>query len=273
MAIDDRPRQEKSAWEQSQLYELYNKRILSGNPDDLVVVIAPSSKTGVSGVGKTTFGLQLAKRMDQSTGGFNAEEKATLSSQELAHSIYPDMESKSAAIFDEAQGTMQSSGMDSRRGMAQDNIDALRAVVLNRNNNCALIIITQSTRWIDSRMMETIDALLLIQRKGMAKHYQYYRDDLNFQGSSEYTPSIEKLHWQPLPSDDEDYQALEQMKEKAKERGGGEDSEPSNPDEIKRQKKIEIAQNMREDGMTIAKIAEVVDMSEGWVTNNTESPE
>jgi hypothetical protein len=261
-------------FEKTELHGLWESRIATGNPDDLVTVIAPSSRTGVSGTGKTTFGVNLAQEWDISDRGFDAETKATLRSTDI-NKLYEDSASGSAVIWDEAQGTKEDSGMDARRAMKQEVIGAIRDIVLNRDENIALIIITQDTDWLDTRIMKLIDALLLVQRKGRANHYQYYKQDLEFSNPKEYTPFVEAIEWEPLPEDDGDYQRLQEMKQEAKTSGKGDDNEPADPEEIRRQKKIEIAQNMRdnkeETEMTLQDIADSVGMSKTWVSENTEA--
>lgn len=268
--------QEKDAskgfsYKKTELYQLWKKRVKTGNPDDLVIAIAPSSRSGVSGVGKTTLAVVLAKTFDVSQEGFNAKNKATLNASKL-DKIYRETPNGSALIFDEAQGTMQSQGMDARRSMSQETMEAVRTIALNRNKNCTAIIASQSTRWLDQRMMDLVDALLLIQKKGVAKHYQYFREDLNFKNPQEYTPGLEKITWPKLPETDNDYRHLEKLKEEAKKK-----QRERKKKEIPKEKKIEIAQNLRdmnESGkidITTTQIGEVIDMSQSWVVNHTET--
>jgi hypothetical protein len=69
-------------------------------------------------------------------------------------------------------------------------------------------------------------------------------------------------------------QALDKMKEQKieGELDDATEEDSVSPKEAKRQQKIEIAQNMRDDGMVLDEIKKKVEMSKGWVVNNTKKP-
>jgi len=200
------------------LSSTWGDRLSSGN--DMIVALAASSKTEMSGTGKTTLGIQLCRKFDASPSPFDASEQATLSSEDVANELYPNLPERSAILFDEAQGTAQSDGIDNRRAMADAVVKMSRAAATYRYKQHPLIIIAQSTRWIDSRMMDIIDRLVLIQETdqdrgyGRAIVFDHYFDDLS-DDKQEYTPAIEDIFWRPLPDDDPDYKALHEKKEAA----------------------------------------------------------
>jgi hypothetical protein len=215
-------------FEKLNLSQTWHDRLSSGN--DMIVAIAASSKTEMSGTGKTTLGLQLCRKFDASPSPFDATEQATLSSEDVADTLYPNLEPRSAILFDEAQGTAQSDGIDNRRAMADAVVKMSRAAATYRYKQHPLIIIAQSTRWIDSRMMDIIDRLILIQETDQDKGYgraivfDHYFDDLS-SDKQEYTPAIEDIYWRPLPDDDPDYIAMHEMKQAAGDPHSGEDDE------------------------------------------------
>ncbi|MBS3761207.1 MAG: response regulator [Halodesulfurarchaeum sp.] len=136
----------------------------------------------------------------------------------LASAIFKAVEHP--LIFDEAQGTLDSDGVDSRRAMANSVVQMSRAAAQYRKRQHSLIIVSQSTDWIDSRMMELIDRLVLIQeknpQKGFARavSFDHYRKDLpSMGGTEERTPAIEDIVWEPLADDDPDYRVIETLKE------------------------------------------------------------
>lgn len=200
------------------LYRTWKERMQSEN--DMIICIAASSRTEMSGTGKSTLAVQLGRAFDCSDSPFDAGEQASLSADEVAKEYYPNLPKGSAIIFDEAQGTLGEDGVDNRRSMADAVVKMSRSAAQHRWKQMTLIIVTQSTRWIDSRMMELIDRLILIQEKnhhqGWARAviFDHYFDDLA-SDKQEYTPAVEDIYWRPLPKDDPDYQKLHELKEKS----------------------------------------------------------
>jgi len=209
---------------ESGLYRLWERRVKKSD-NDLIIAIAASSRSPISGTGKTTLAIRLARQFDATDGGFDGEQKASLDSEVVAEELIPELERKSSIIFDEAQGTLASDGVDSRRGMANAVVRMARAAAQYRKRQHTLLIVAQSTDWIDSRMMDLIDRLVLIQERGYAKVYDHYRDDLpSASASNEYTPVKERIQWRSLPSDDPDYEALDNLKEQANDKEAEEEA-------------------------------------------------
>jgi hypothetical protein len=203
------------------LYNLWRERVINDD-NDLIIAIAASTRTEISGTGKTTLAATLAEVFDNTDGGFDATEKASLDSNTVAKELYPGLPNQSAILFDEAQGTLASDGVDSRRAMADAVVKMSRAAAQYRKRQHTLIIVAQTTSWLDSRMMDLIDRLVLIQEKNPTDEYaravtfDHYRDDLPSNTSAkEYTPAIEDLYWEPLPEDHPSYVALDELKEQA----------------------------------------------------------
>jgi hypothetical protein len=258
----------KSGFGQSDLYQLWERRVKKSD-NDLIIAIAASSRSPISGTGKTTLAIRLARQFDDTSGGFDGAEKASLDSEVVAEELIPDLEPTSSIIFDEAQGTLASDGVDSRRGMANAVVRMARAAAQYRKRQHTLIIVAQSTDWIDSRMMDLIDRLVLIQERGYAKIYGHYRDDLPSSSSAnEYTPVKERLQWQPLPDSDPDYQALDSLKEQANDQRGEEQEDPG----LTKQQQVELAQSLRDEGWTLREIADhrLIEYQYQWVSEHTD---
>jgi len=231
--------------EQSELYGKWKERVIDDD-NDFIIAIAASSRTALSGTGKTTLGVTLAEKLDRSPGGFDASEQASLDSEEVANDLIPELPPQSAIIFDEAQGTLSSDGVDARRGMASAVVDMARSAAQFRKRQHTLIIIAQSTDWLDSRMMDLIDRLVLIQEKNpheefaRAVTFDHYRDDLPSNTTAkQYTPAIEDLYWEPVPMDSPNYTALDEMKEAA----GNNDERQPEDQEGSKVKQIAMAAN------------------------------
>jgi hypothetical protein len=93
----------------------------------------------MSRTGKTSLETFLAEQLDRTDSGFDAEEKATLDAGELAYDIVPDVENHSAVCLEEAQGSPGTVGLDSRRGMVQEVIDAISSILNNGNKELTII--------------------------------------------------------------------------------------------------------------------------------------
>lgn len=256
--------------EDTQLCEDWYSRTQVGDPNDYVIAITATSQSGTSGVGKTTLAVTLAELFDGSDDGFNAEEKAVVGDAfEFAYSTYHEAPKHSALIFDEAQGTLSDSGMDSRRGMGEGPLSAIRAVASYRFKRCTPIIVTQSPRWIDSRMLEQIDALLVIKEKGLAQHYGHYIESLNFKNPKDFTPRIEPIYWESLEAGNENYAVMEEKKQDSLTPDGQDDES----DELSTEQKKQVAKRMRKQGHILETIADVLDMSTSWVSEHTKDVE
>jgi hypothetical protein len=222
-------------FEHTETYQTYKNRMQSGN--DFIICIAPSSQTAGSGTGKTTMAIQLARAFDDTDTGFDAETQATLSSQRVADDLYPNLPEGSSILWDESQGTQQSQGADARRSMSDEVLRVSRAAAIHRWKRIPLVIVTQSTKWMDSRMMDIIDRLILIvdvdynAEYARAVVFKHYYDDLPQKGTpGEYTPAIEDIVWRPIQKTDPDYQLLHTMKQDSGTKGSSGDSD-DNPDD------------------------------------------
>lgn len=259
------------------LYDLYRRRVLDSD-NDFVVVVAAASKSAVSGVGKTTLAVSLARYFDNTKGGFNAEQKATLDPKTFAHNLLTDEETvpdQSAVIFDEAQGTLSSSGADARRSMADSVMDVTTAISTLRFRQVSCLIVSQSTKWIDKRIDDVLDALILIQDwdgdEARAEVFTTYYNDLET-SPTRYTEHLDTITWPVLPEDDPDYSYLHELKRKSALEQGTEEEEEDKS--LPKEDQIRIAQDYRDKGMTIKEIASspLIDYKKSWVSEHTEAP-
>jgi len=209
-------------FEKNVLHRRWKRRVVDGDPNDFVVAISASPKdTGVSGTGKTTVALKLAKDyFDVSDSGFDAETQATLDSADLGK-MYRENEKGSALIFDEAQGVSANQGVNARRAMASSTIDAIGNVAANRMRSMTLIIVSQNIKWLDKNLLDLVDCWIRIKKEPNdprgpeATAYELYTSDMNFENRKTKTPAITDLTWGDVPDSDSDYQEMERMKEEA----------------------------------------------------------
>jgi len=227
-------------WKRSLLRENWAKKVKRGKPDDFVIVVTASSRTGVSGTGKTTLQTQLAENTDLTETGFDAGETASLDAGELAYDITPTATPRSALVWDEAQGTPDTQGLDSRRAMKDEVIDSLNAILANRNDNYTIIIGAQQFRTLDPRLYPIVDAWLLIRKgpeqpKGpQGTYYRVEVNDYDLNSADINTPAVEDFTWEALDGN-ENYHVLENLKQQAKSGEYSDDDDESGELEVEKQ--------------------------------------
>jgi len=269
-----RSRSNINSLQSTQLYHDWYGRVACGPPNDYIIAItADPQRTGVSGTGKSTLGGVLAREhFDVSVSGFEPEKQITLDPQELAYEIYPNTEEGSCLIFDEAQGTPSSTGLNSKRAMKEESLQAINTVATRRRDRKTLIVISQSLKSIVTDLYDFIDSWLLINDdlNYWATHYGVHPDVFDLESHKTRTPGIEDLTWDPLRKNCDTYSVLEDLKSEAVQRGDTtEDDGSVMTDE---QQKI-LAQSLRDEGWTLREVAahKLIDYSRGWVSDHTEA--
>lgn len=243
----------------SELYRDWYRRVAAGKPNDFIVVISADPRyTGVSGTGKTTLGLDLAKNwFDQSDNGFDAEQKATLDPHQLAQEIYPQTDELSCLLYDEAQGTLSTTGLNSKRAMKEESLNAINTIATRRSDRKTLIVITQSLKSIVKDLYDFIDAWLLIfdETNYVATHYGVHPDVFNLERRETRTPGIEEIEWQYIPESDPDYSHLSKLKQQSTRPASDDSSDAKLPKE----QQMELAQEYRNLGKSLQWIEDNVD--------------
>ena len=237
----------------------FRERRLQKNRDLKVIITSRNSTTGT---GKTTLAVWLALNWDPE---WTADEKGALSVKQYLDT-YPELEPGSCLVMDEAEQ------LDARRSMSQQNVDFAEKWMMMRVRNVTSILTLPTASALDKRLKELADVRINVHRRGKARVYKITVDDHN-------TSEVREWRWHdiewPDMSEHPEMQALDKMKEQKIEgvlEDATEEEDSLSPKEIKRQQKIKTAQRMRDNGNTIADIADNVDMSEGWVSNNTKRP-
>jgi len=258
----------------SRLYTDWYFRVASGNPNDYVIAITADPRfTGVSGTGKTTMGAGLAKwYLDFSPDGFDAEVQYTQTPSEILSKMYPQTEAGATLIYDEAQGTPTDTGLNSKRAMKTDALEAINTVATRRKDRKTLIIISQSLKSLNKDLFDFIDAWLLIRDdiNYVATHFAVQPDVFDLESRKTRTPGVEQLTWDALPAGDPDYAVMEQIKDRQSTRAQ-QDDEKDDAALTKPQQK-RLAQAERDRGKTLREIAnhELIEYSHNWVQNHTE---
>ena len=200
----------------NEVFKDWYESIQIGNPNDFVLAIS-----AMSGTGKTTCAVTHAKHFDSSEGGFDGEEKSTLSVSEFAEKL-PDIPDHSAVLYDEAQGIGDETGLDARRSMKTETLEAINNILANRDKNLTIIIVAQHLPSLDKRLPGLLDGWLLITEGAdepggpTARYHHSNLADYDFGSPDVRTPHVDNVTWEPLPAGDEDYAALEDKKQAAK---------------------------------------------------------
>lgn len=264
------PEDQLADFEETWLHDIHESRVVNGS-NDLIIGIAGASISPGSGIGKTTKGIRLCRRLDCSGEGWN-HEKATLDSHEFARGLMNDasrLPSKSSVLFDEGTGTLDSDGADARRSMAGSVMDVTKALATLRYRQITAVIILQDMAWVDQRLRDVLDVLILIQEPGRAVIFHPYKNDLK--PSTKYNDRKGELVWNPLPDDDEDYARLHEMKAKTTKEEIEKKADLN--DLLDRDDKIRVGRIFRERGVGVKDVAAALDMSTGWVSENCSAGE
>lgn len=266
-----------SSFAESQLYHDWYNRVATGPPNDYIIAIsAHPGWTGVSGSGKTTFGLDMAKNwLDWSEGGFDAETQATLDPSVLKSDVYDETGELGVMIYDEAQGTPSTTGLNAKRAMKDESLNAINTIATRRKDRKTLILITQSLKSLVKDLYQFIDAWLLIvdDVNYRARHYRVQPDVFDLETRKTKTPGVEQLSWSRVPESDDDYQEMDRMKDNAIEGASGEDRADSS---LPKDQQAELAQEYRNAGKSARWVADNVDAIEfeyTWVLDHTENPD
>lgn len=256
-------------WKDTELYRDWYNAVVRPPRNDFVMLVTASSRSPVSGTGKSTLLTNLARRTDLSETGYSAEEKATVDVRELAYEPAPNSPTRSALVADEIQGLVGSEGFDRRRAMKESVIDGINSILANRNKSYTIILGAQRLPYLDSRIPPIVDAWLLIRKApGQAggpvgTYHRIHTADYEIKSPQIRTPGIEDFTWEPVPHDDPDYATLEELKEERKTKqpsdGGEETKSP-------KQLRNERIQTLYENGVTQPKIAESFDLDQSQVS-------
>ena len=265
------PSNQPQTFESSALYHQWYQRVASGEPNDLLVVITADPRyTGVSGTGKTSLGGGLAKYyFDHSEAGFDAETQYTLDASRLAYELYEETDELSCLVYDEAQGTPATTGINSKRSQKNEALDAINSIASGRSDRKTVIIIAQDLKFVTKDLFTYIDAWLLIRDElnYVASHYRVAPDVFDFGSRKTKTPGVEQVTWEALARDDPDYKVMERKKDAAKSgkreySTGGSEPEPTIPKAV-RDAKIK---SLYESGVTQSTLAEAFELQQGTVS-------
>jgi|APHM01.1.fsa_nt_gi hypothetical protein len=241
------------------------------------------------GVAKTSAAVFIARVFADHFGYELKEEDAHLSGKEYKKRFteHPDSEQVSCLIWDEAVGA--GSG-DSRRSMSEENRVLGQLLQMERKKRVLHFITLPDWSFLDVRLQKMADYRLWCLRQPIGM-FQAYEIGTQFNGSElrlRSYPTSNNDHSRrfgfgnPTVNDDTVYQHLSNQKDALLSSGDydanealasdGGKAEEIDPDDIRKEEKVNIAQRLRDEGHTLYEIAEAVDMSSTWASENTKNP-
>lgn len=243
------------------LHRLFVKRMEEGR-DLKIIITALNSQTGT---GKSTLGFYLAHQWNPIYTGqeWTADANATLNVNEFKN-LYREQPTGSVLIMDEAEQ------LDARRHMSSDNVDFSQDWMQMRVRQVCSILTLPTVTALDSRLEELADVWINVTRRGAALVHGIKVQSYGSRGVM--TKKEHRIEW-PNVAKHPEMKALDKMKERHID-DQQEEEEIPDPDEIVRENTIRIAQRMRNLGCYSQRdIADAVEKSQTWVSQNTISPE
>lgn len=245
-----------------------------------ILVDAEGASTGV---GKTSLAVALARLCSLTFDYDLRVDDFTLSGKEYLDRWreHPGADQPSVIVLDEVTGA---GAGDSRRAISNQNVELGRAWQLMRKKR--IVTICTLPHWSDAdlRMRRFADYRLWCMEEPIG-YFRPYKVGATFDDG---TPQTYRLGEQPIKfpdmkgEGDSFYAAVTEKKDELLDSqffdadelagdGGGEDEQPD-VEEIERDKTIEVAQQLRKNGLTTREVADAVGYSHTWVIENTDAP-
>lgn len=241
--------------------------------------IIVDSQNASTGCGKTTAAvttaLACAKAFD-----YNLHERDfTLSGKEYLERWreHPGKEQPSVIVLDELSGA---GAGDSRRSMSHQNVNLGRSWQLMRKKR--IVTITSLAHWSDAdkRLRRSSDFRLWCLEEPIG-YFRPYKVTASFDSGHVGTRKYESDGRVAFPNldalDDPYFQIVTEKKDELLDSQAFDadklaEEEPD-PEEVESEQKKSDAQRARESGLTTREVADIVDMSQSWVSKYTDAPD
>lgn len=242
-----------------------------------IIIDAEGASTGV---GKTSLAVSLGLLVSKAFGYELTPEDLTLSGEAYLDrwKDHPGSEQPSVLILDELMGA---GAGDARRAMASKNVNLGRSWQLMRKKR--IVTITTLAHWsdADSRMQRFADYRLWCLEQPVG-YFRPYEISAEFDTGDPRTVAYSDVNRIAFPNldaqDDDLYADLAAKKDDllGSDKFDADDvvatDDDPDPEDVERRQKIETAQRGRENGLSTREVADVVGMSQSWVTKYTEKP-
>jgi hypothetical protein len=240
------------------------------------------AEDAATGVGKTTAAVALAQLCAKAFDYLLSPKDFTLSGQAYLDRWrkHPGPEQPSVIVLDELAGA---GAGDARRSMSNENVNLGRSWQLMRKKRIVTICTLPHWSDADKRMRRFADYRLWCLSQPIG-YFRPYRVTATFDDGHVRTESYDDLpnNRIPFPNldafDDPLFREVSKKKDdlldsEAFDANELQESESVDPEEAERQQKIADAQRARDLGHSTTAVAELVDMSQSWVSKYTDPPE
>lgn len=238
--------------------------------------IIVDAENAATGVGKTTAAVSLALAFSRAFDYQLHPDDFTLSGEDYLDRWrdHPGRSQPSVIVLDELAGA---GAGDSRRSMSTKNVNLGRSWQLMRKKR--IVTITTLPHWSDAdkRMRRFSDYRVWCLEQPIG-YFRPYKVTSTFDDGDVRTDSysdVERIEFPNLDKYDDPYFAAVTEKKDALLDSEAFDAdeigeEPADPDEVEREQKAADAQRAREKGLSTREVADIVGMSQSWVSKYTE---
>jgi len=243
-----------------------------------IIIDAQNAATGVA---KTSLACAVARGLSDIFGYELEKDDFTLSGKEYLQRWreHPGKEQPSVIVLDELAGA---GAGGARRSMSTQNVELGRSWQLMRKKR--VVTLTTLPHWgdADAKMRRFADYRLWCLANPIG-YFLPYKVTAGFADGDERVKGYDegRIRFPNMDAmNDTFYRHLTDKKDNlldsaffdADKLADSEDEqEVMDPDDARKEERIDIAQSLRDDGKSIREVADVVDMSRSWVHQNTET--
>lgn len=244
-----------------------------------IIVDAEGASTGS---GKTSAAVALAEYISRVFGYDLQPKDGVLSAQNYYDRWreHPGASQPSVIVLDELSG---GGAANSRRAMSKTNVILSQTWEMMRTKRIVTICTTPHWGLVDSNLRRLSDYRLHCKRKPIG-YFKPYKVTASFEDGSERTKGIGKrIKFPDMASKGHPlYEALDDKKKELlhsetmqadEALGSGDDEKSVDPEEARKEVKIDVAQEAREMGLTTTEAGELVGLSQSWVSQHTDNPD
>jgi len=237
------------------------------------------AEDGSTGVGKTTAATAIARACAKAFDYDLSVDDFTLSGSEYLERWreHPGPEQPSVLVLDELVGA---GAGDARRAMSNRNVNLGRSWAIMRKKRIVTLVTLPHWSDADRRLRRAADFRLWCLKQPIG-YFRPYEVTATFDTGEVRTRSYDDVSRIAFPNlgafGDELLADVTRKKDEllassafdADELG----EEEPDPEEVERRRKVEDAQRAREKGLSTREVAEIVDMSQSWVSKYTDPKE
>lgn len=240
--------------------------------------IIVDAEDAATGVGKTTAAVSLALACAKAFDYEMHPDDFTLSGSAYLDRWrdHPGPSQPSVIVLDELAGA---GAGDARRAMANQNVNLGRSWQLMRKKRIVTICTLPHWSDADKRMRRFADYRVWCLKQPIG-YFRPYQVTSTFDDGDVRTSSYDDVQRIAFPNldrlDDPYFRTVTQKKDDLLDSSAFDADElgEAEPDaeEVERRRKVEDAQRARDKGLPTTEVAEIVDMSQSWVSKYTDPP-